>query len=150
FGGIGEGPARRLLSMVTPIILGVLGRETGASVGALTQFLSAQKDKFVGAIPPGLSDLLKVSGTGFEHLGTASSAPIRAAVPDRPTGETVASVARAMSGPSATSARWANWVIPALALAGLLWYLVGGERRPDPAARDPSKAFQPSAQGPAA
>src|SRR5262245_61763726 len=150
FGGIGEGSARMLLSMVTPIILGVLGRETGASVGALTQFLSSQKDKFVGAIPPALSDLLKVSGIGFEDLGTASSAPIRTAEPDRAAGETVASATRAMRGPSASSARWAYWVIPALALAGLLWYLVGSERRPAPPARGPSQAFQPSAQGPTA
>ena len=144
FGGIGEGPARTLLSMVTPVILAVLGRETGASVGALTQFLSSQKDKFVGAIPPALSDLLKVSGIGFEHLGTVSAPPLRTAVPDRATSSAV----RAMtSGPSASSARWAYWAIPALALAGVLWYVAGGERMLDHTAKGPSQAIQ---QGPAA
>jgi Bacterial protein of unknown function (DUF937)/PRC-barrel domain len=147
FGGIGEGRARALLSMVTPVILGVLGRETGASVGALTQFFSSQKDKFVGAIPPALSDLLRMSSIGFEHLGTVSATPLRTTEPDRATG----SAARAMtSGPSASSARWAYWMIPLFALAGLLWYLVDGERMPDPAAKGPSQAFQPAAQGPAA
>src|SRR5215831_5426445 len=145
FGGIGEGPARTLLSMVAPVILGVLGRETGASVGALTQFLASQKDKFVGAIPPALSDLLKMSGIGFEHLGTASPAPLHTV--DRATG----SAARTMpSSSSASSAGWAYWVIPAFALAGVLWYIVGGERMFDRAAKDPSQAVQPIAQGPTA
>src|SRR5262249_16492116 len=40
YGGVGEGAARTLLSMVAPVILGFLGRQTGAGVGALTQFLS--------------------------------------------------------------------------------------------------------------
>ena len=143
FSGIGKGPARSLLGMVTPVILAVLGRETGASVGALTQFLSSQKDKFVGAIPPALSDLLKMSGIGFEHLGTMSALPLHTAEPDGAT-----RVVRAMtSGPSESSARWAYWVLPAFALAGVLWYLVGGERMLDRAAKDPSQAIQ---QGPAA
>src|SRR5262249_25045334 len=81
---------------------------------------------------------------------TASTAPVRTAEPDRETAETVAPAVHATSGPSASSARWAYWVIPALALAGLFWYFVGGERRPDLAAKGPSQAFQPSAQGPAA
>jgi len=147
FGGIGDGPARALLSMVAPVILGVLGHEAGASVGALTQFLASQKDKFVGAIPPALSDLLKMSGIGFEQLGTESPIPFNSAEPDRATG----SVARAMtSGPSQSSARWAYWVIPAFALAGVLWYVVGGERMLDRAAKGPSQDVQATARGRAA
>jgi hypothetical protein len=138
FGGIGEGPARTLLSMLAPVILAVLGRETGASVGGLTQFLSSQKDKFVGAIPPALSDLLKMSGIGFEQLGTVSALPLHTAEPDRAT-----RVVRAMtSGSSASSARRAYWVIPAFALAGVLWYVVGGERMLDRAGKGPSQAIQ--------
>jgi hypothetical protein len=147
FGGIDEGPARALLSMVVPVILGVLGRECGASIGALTQFLASQKDKFVGAIPPALSDLLKMSGIGIEHLGTVSPIPFNTAEPDRATG----SVGRAMTlGPAASSARWAYWVIPAFALAGVLWYVVGGERMLDRAAKGPSPDVQPTSRGPAA
>jgi Bacterial protein of unknown function (DUF937)/PRC-barrel domain len=145
FGGIGAGPARTLLSMVAPVILGVLGRETGASVGALSQFLSSQKDKFVGAIPPALSDLLKMSGIGFDHLGTVSPAPLQTAEPDGAAG----SVRASTSSSSASSARWAYWVIPAFALAGVLWYVVGGERIFDRAAKGPSQAVQLTAQGPA-
>jgi hypothetical protein len=147
FGGIGEGSARTLLSMVTPVILSVLGRETGASVGALTQFLASQKDKFVGAIPPALSDLFKTSGIGFEHLDALSAAPLRTTQSDRVPG----SVTRAITSDlPASSARRAYWVIPAFALVGVLWYLTGGERLFEPAAKGPSQAVQPTALGPAA
>jgi sporulation protein YlmC with PRC-barrel domain len=147
FGAIGEAPARTLLSMVAPVILAALGREIGASVGALTQFLASQKDKFVGAIPPALSDLFKMSGIDFEQLGTVSPIPLNTPEPDRATGR----VARAMiSAPPASSARWAYWVIPAFALAGVLWYVAGGDRTIDRAAKGPSQDVQRAARGSAA
>lgn len=83
FGGIAEGSARTLLSLVAPVILGVLGRETGATIGALTQFLASQQDKFVGAIPPALSDLFRMSGMGFDQLGTVSAIPLHTVELDR-------------------------------------------------------------------
>jgi Bacterial protein of unknown function (DUF937)/PRC-barrel domain len=149
FGGIGEGAARTLLGMVTPLILGVLGRQTGGGVRALTQSLSSQKDQFAGAIPPGLSDLLKTSGINFERLGTVSAAQLRTTDTHREAGENVGSAAYARSSlrPSQSSARWAYWAIPALVLAGLFWYLLG-ERTHEPVARGPSQAFQPTAQVP--
>jgi len=146
FGGIGEGAARTLLGMVAPVILGVLARETGGDVGALTQFLSSQKDQFVGAIPPGLSDLLKKSGIDFERVGPA---PLRTIDTHREAEDDVNRAAYTISSrPPVASARWAYWVIPALALAGLLWYLLGGQRTREPVAKGPSQAFQPTAQGP--
>jgi hypothetical protein len=134
--------------MVTPLILGVLGRQTGGGVSALTQSLSSQKDQFAGAIPPGLSDLLKTSGINFERLGTVSAAQLRTTDTHREAGENVGSAAYARSSlrPSQSSARWAYWVIPALVLAGLFWYLLG-ERTREPIA-GPSQAFQPTAQAP--
>jgi hypothetical protein len=154
FGGIGEGAARALLGMVAPVILGVLARQNGGDVGALTQFLSSQKDQFVGAIPPGLSDLIKTSGIDFERVGPA---PLRTTDAHREAGDNVSHAADATSSsrppasfpPPASSPRWAYWVIPALALAGLLWYLLGGQRTREPVAKGPSLAFQPTAQGPA-
>ncbi len=50
---------RSLLGMLTPAVLGVLGREAGSEPGALTQLLSSQKDAFAAAMPAGLSDYLK-------------------------------------------------------------------------------------------
>jgi sporulation protein YlmC with PRC-barrel domain len=53
-------------------------------------------------------------------------------------------------GPAASSARWAYWVIPAFALAGVLWYVVDGERILDRAAKGSSQNVQSTTRGPAA
>ena len=152
FGGVGEGAARTLLGMVAPVILGVLGRQTGGGIRALTQFFALQKDQFVHAIPPGLSSLLKTSGIDFERLGTASAAQLRTTDPHRAAEQNASSPAYATGSarPSQSAARWAYWVIPLLALAGLLWYLLGGDRTREPVAKGPSLAVQPTAQGPVA
>jgi hypothetical protein len=149
FGGVGEGSARTLLGMLMPLILGILQRHTGGRINALSQFLLSQKDQFVGAIPPGLSDLLKASGINFDRPGTVSAAQLRATDTHREAGENVRSSAYAMgsSRPSQSSARWAYWVIPLLALAGLLWYLLGGETTREPVAKGPSQAVQPVVDG---
>ena len=152
FGGVGEGAARTLLAMVAPVILGVLGRQTGGGIRALTQFFALQKDQLVRAIPSGLSDLLKTSGVDFERLNTALPAHPPATEAHREADENISRAAHVMgsSRPSQSSARWAYWVIPLLALAGLLWYLLGGERTREPVAKGPAQAVQPTAQAPVA
>jgi hypothetical protein len=149
FGGVGEGAARALLGMLMPVILGILQRHTGGHANALSQFLLSQKEQFVGAIPPGLSDLLKTSGINVGSLAAGSAAPTRITDAPRTSGANVASPTYTMSSSrrSQSSARWAYWVIPLLALAGLAWYLLGGERTREPVARGPSQAVQPTAQG---
>jgi hypothetical protein len=147
FGGVGEGAARGLLGMVAPVVLGVLGRQTGGGIRALTQFFALQKDQFVRAIPPELSSLLKTSGIDFERLGTVSPAPVRDIRREAEQNAGRAAYAVSSSRRSQSSARWAYWVIPLLALAGLAWYLLGGERTREPVARGPSQAVQPTAQG---
>jgi uncharacterized protein DUF937/PRC-barrel domain protein len=150
FGGISEGAARTLLGMVAPVILGVLGRQTGGGTRALTQFFALQKDEFVRAIPSGLFDLLKASGINFKSR--ASAIPNRLTDTPRTPAEDFGGSAYVMgsSRPSQSSARWAYWVIPLLALAGLLWYLLGGERAREPVAKGPAQAVQPTAQAPVA
>jgi Bacterial protein of unknown function (DUF937)/PRC-barrel domain len=152
FGGVGEGAARTLLSMVMPVILGILQRHTGGRVNALSQFLSSQKGAFVGAIPPGLSDILKTSGINVESLAAGSATPIPITSAARTPSGNAASPPYVMSSsrPSQSSARWAYWVIPLLAIAGLLWYLLGGERTREPVAKGPQQAVQPTVQSPVA
>ena len=149
YGGIGEGAARSLLGMVTPVILGILGRQTGGSASALAQFFASQKDQFFGAIPPALSDLLKTSGINSERLATVSptSSGMRGSYRDPGDSVGATSDVSTSRGP-VSSARWAYWVIPALALAGLLWYLLGGERTGEPITKGPPQTFRPTAQGP--
>jgi len=131
FLGIGEGPMRMLMGLLTPIIMGVLGREQraqGMDANGLARLLTGQKDEIAAAMPAGLGRLLEQSGF---HPG--------AGMADRPAYETSRSgydaprsaPLRVADDTPATSrgASWAYWVLPLLALGGLLWYLFPREER---------------------
>ena len=65
FLGIGEGSTHTLMGLLTPVIMGALGREqkaAGLDAGGLARMLSAQKEEIADAMPPGLSGLLEASG----------------------------------------------------------------------------------------
>ena len=74
FTGLGEGAMRSILGMLTPVILGVLGREAGAGASGLKQLLTSQKDNFAAAMPAGLSNLLQAGGLQ-EGMRAAASSP---------------------------------------------------------------------------
>jgi len=139
FAGIGDGPARSILGMLTPIILGVLGREAGSGANGLTQLLTAQKDNFEAAMPAGLSDLLR---TGGDRIGTVTSAAGRRSETGHP-------VRTASPTQSQSSSNWVYWALPFLALAGLAWYFLSGERTSGPVAESPPQARPQSTAQPA-
>lgn len=143
FTGLGDGPVNSLLGMLTPAILGVLGREAGAGATGLTQLLSSQKDQIAAAMPTGLTDALRSSG----FLGQASpvaSLTDRATDSYRAARDQADTMARAMSGSASKSMHWAYWALPLVALAGLLWYLLGGEGTNPPGAVAPTAIAPPS------
>src|SRR5262245_39385780 len=125
FLGIGEGPMRMLLGLITPIILGVLGREQRAQsldANGLARLLGGQKDEIASAMPAGLGRLLQESGF---MAGTAAS-------PGRPGYEAPRAGSlrvAADAAPTSSRANWAYWALPLLALAGLLWFLFPKEER---------------------
>jgi hypothetical protein len=125
FLGIGEGPMRTLLGLVTPIILGVLGREQrtqGLDANGLARLLGGQREEIASAMPTGLARLLQESGF---TAGTASSS-------ERPAYETPRSASLRVAGdraPASPGVNWAYWALPLLALAGLLWYLFPRDQR---------------------
>jgi len=127
--GVGDGPVRSILGMLTPIILGVLGREAGSGANGLTQLLTAQKDSFEAAMPAGLSDLLRVGG---DRIGTVTSAASRASE----TGPAI----HAGSPTQSQSSNWVYWALPFLALAGLAWYFLSGEQPSGPVGESPFQA----------
>ena len=80
FLGIGEGPMKTVMGLLTPVILGVLGNQQRAAdldSNGLARLLSGQKDQIAEAMPSGLSDALKISGL-FPSVSTShhrNSAP---------------------------------------------------------------------------
>ena len=129
FAGVGEGVTGSLLGMLTPIILGVLGREAGSGVSGLTQLLASQKDSFAAAMPAGLSDLMRTSGLN-NQMGSVTPAASRAEETYRAPRGIEGSMVHAVSPiRSASSSNWMYWALPILALAGLAWYLLRGDEQ---------------------
>ena len=131
FLGIGEGPMRTLLGLLTPIVMAVLGREQraqGLDANGLARMLSGQKDEIAAAMPAGLGRLLESSG--FPGPATAQDRPAyeapRASY-DAPRAAPLRMASEASAAPRSTT--WAYWVLPLLALAGLLWFLFPREER---------------------
>src|SRR6516164_488086 len=134
FAGIGEGSTRSLMGMLTPVIMGVLGNEqraAGLDANGLANMLTGQKKEIAAAMPSGLSQLLEASGLD-EHLASPA-APERSAYEAPSTGRHVVGMQRASSG-TGRGVSWPYWVLPLLALAGLLWYLLPRERETMPVA----------------
>jgi sporulation protein YlmC with PRC-barrel domain len=136
FLGVGEGPMRSLMGMLTPLIMGVLGREqraAGLDASGLAHMLIGQRDDIAAAMPPGLSRVLETSSRPHEGVATPASS-------DRRTYEPY----RARSDTPRSSARWAYWVLPLLALAGLLWYLLGREEETVGPVATPKSTSEPA------
>jgi Bacterial protein of unknown function (DUF937)/PRC-barrel domain len=132
FIGISEGSTRTLMGLLTPVILGALGREqraAGLEASGLARMLTAQKDQITAAMPSGLSDLLGSARRLHEGSDTARpeartyDAPQAAYTYPR---STTAGIQRAISEPKETTlgTTWPYWVLPLLALGGLLWYFM--------------------------
>jgi len=148
YGGVGEGAVQSLLAMLTPMVLGVLARQAGAGASGVAQLLTSHKDKIVGDIPPGLSDLLKSHATAEKSIAASAAAPGRSGDDRTPKPNTVDGVrAVSSSGTATTSARWVYWALPAIALGLLAWYFLSEERTPRPVAKGPLQSSLPTTQG---
>src|SRR5262249_49138533 len=121
FVGMSEGSTRLLMGFLTPVIMGVLGREQGATypgAGGLARMLTDQKDGIAAAMPSGLGKLLEASGL-HDRIDTAGAAESRS---DRPR---AGSAQSSMPVPlrastdregSLQSANWLYWVVPLLVI----------------------------------
>jgi hypothetical protein len=124
FLGIGEGPMRTLMGVITPLIMGVLGREQRAAsldANGLARLLTGQKDEIAAAMPAGLGRLLEAGqpeSRAYEVPRAAYASPAQRIGSDMP----------------GRGVNWLYWVLPLLALAGLLWYLLPSERETVPVA----------------
>ncbi|MFZ1101523.1 MAG: DUF937 domain-containing protein [Hyphomicrobiaceae bacterium] len=147
FVGVGEGSMRTLMGLLTPVVLGVLGREqrtAGMETGGLARMLMGQKDQIGAAMPVGLSDLLS---SRVRMEGGAETVRPEPRVysegrdfeeghrrePERETAyraTTTSGVRRPVEARETTGGEWnwAYWALPLLALGGLLWYLLPGSQ----------------------
>lgn len=133
--GIGEGSTRTLLGLLSPVIMGVMGRQqraTGMDASGFARMLSGQKEEIASAMPSGLSDLLPrdlhesfeaprgTEGRAYDFPRGAYNAP------RTPNGTMQRMVGEQRS--ESTHRSWAYWLLPLLALGGLLWYLLPTDR----------------------
>src|SRR5262245_10358414 len=65
FAGLGHSGGSSLLGMLSPLVLGLIGKQIGPrlDVGSLTNLFASQKQQIAQAMPPGMSNLL--GGTGL-------------------------------------------------------------------------------------
>lgn len=112
YAGVGDTGARGLLGLLSPLVLGVLGKQQSVGgAGGVAQLLEQQKDNIARALPPSFANYLSGTGILDQLPGTAASAQ----------------AARPRPSVFATEDAGRNWVLPvlgALALLGLGWYLL--------------------------
>ncbi|CAN7319783.1 OmpA family protein [Phenylobacterium sp. LjRoot219] len=128
--GLGMDSATKLLAMIAPIVLGVLGRAAGPSPTAsgLQTLLNNERGSILGALPPGLGSLF---GLGPAAARTASRGATSAESYAAHASSTSAAVAR----PSGMS-RFLPWIVGGLVLLGLIFAMrnCASERAPAPPA----------------
>jgi hypothetical protein len=147
FAGIGQGASNSLLALLAPVALGAIGKQLGGrnlDVGSLTGLLASQKDQIAQALPGGFGKLLAGTGLLDSLSGTVGSVSAMAGQATRAAAghaEQFGASAARMAGnagqrvagaaPSAFPT-WTYWVIPLLAIGGILWYLTANRTEPVP------------------
>jgi len=124
FSGTSKGTGKTLLSIAGPMVLGALGqhaRSAGLDTGGLVSLLSSQRQQITSAIPAGLADRLTASGLLDAEQDLRSGATAAAG--------RVANAAQAGYASRGISGMpWAYWVLGAVVLGGLAWYVLGSSR----------------------
>jgi OOP family OmpA-OmpF porin len=119
--GIKNASASSLLSLLTPLVLGMLGREQaaqGLSAAGLVRLLMGQKDVIAKWAPAGLAGVLGVNNLANPGGGLASTATRVGAY----------TAPRAVSETWREGSAWWKWALPVLGLVvlGLLYSLWRG------------------------
>jgi len=154
FAGLGQTKATSLLGMLTPVVMGLIGKQIGArgvDVGSLTSLFASQKEQIAQAMPAGMGELLDRAGL------TSGLASLRGAAGRAATETTTPfpqyTAARERAGRDTTTLgipNWAYWVVPLIVLGGLLWYLLGRPAEHERVAQREAPAPTQQAQPPQA
>jgi OmpA-OmpF porin, OOP family len=143
-GGVSPSSATKLMALITPFILGVLGKRTatqGAGASGVAEMLSRQRDEIATAAPAGLSRILGVGPRAVPASTTFEQEEILASpthiehfreptpVAERPTA-VIEQPAPAVAQPRGGGVRWLPFALLLLAAIGLLGYLLSRARAP--------------------
>jgi len=138
FANLGHSGGTSLLGMLTPLVMGLIGKQIGPRLdaGTLGNLFASQKNQIAQALPRGMSNLLGGTGLLDSLSSTAGYATAAAEQTGRATtaaagqlGQYASSAARsvgtsAQRAAASTTPSWLYWAIPAVVLGGLLWYLL--------------------------
>jgi hypothetical protein len=140
FAGIGDGPAKSLIGLAAPLVMGVLGKQVTASgydAGGLATLLAGQKGNVADAMPKGFADLLRGPSPAVagQPIQATTTAPPRS-VPAEP---------RATVSRPAAGGGWVRWAwIPVAFLAAWFAWQYFGQRPTEPARVETAPATSPS------
>ena len=124
YAGIGQSPTWSLIGMLTPAILGLLGKqkkEQGLDASGLAKLLAAQKSNISSAMPADFANLLGPAGIpGFAASNAKPAQSAQAAFDEG------ANAAKSSPFPG-----WLGWALGLLAIALIAWWLLGDRRTAD-------------------
>lgn len=146
FAGLDKTTGNSLLGMLTPLVLGGLADQSGGdlSPGNLSGLLASQKDNIAAALPSGIGNLLAGTGVLGALGGTMRSATTAASQTAGRASATVSSISntgqQAAADVASSSFRWLYWLIAALVVLAVLYFVLGRkvEKPVVPAATTPA------------
>jgi len=112
--GIRATSASSLMALIAPLIMHVLGRQRAAAGGgmsALTNLLGEQRGLLGGLLPAGMGSLLGSSGVASGLSDVASA--------------TAGAASRTTREVAAATSRTSDWLIPLVAIAGVIVLAIG-------------------------
>jgi hypothetical protein len=152
FSGLGQNASQSLLGMLTPVVMGLIGKQLGngnLNAASLTSLFTSQKDQIAQAMPAGMGKVLASTGLLDSIGGLTGSAAAAAEQAGRATtaaagqvSQMASSAARSAGAAGSRAAAsgvptWAYWALPLAVLAGILWYLFS-DRTEEVAVRAPT------------
>ena len=136
FAGIKSGSASSLMSMVAPIVMGLIGKQVnsqGLNASGLMGLLSSQKDHITNAMPTGLGDKLGgLLGMGSMFGGTSSTVSSMSGDATKTVSATTNYAADKVEEAASGLPKWLlPLLIGAAVIAGLLYFMRGCNKTPE-------------------
>jgi Bacterial protein of unknown function (DUF937) len=126
FTGLSPGATGSVLGILGPLVMGTMAQHARPlDANGIASLIAGQKDNISAALPPGFSGLL--GGTGLlDSLGSAMRTAVSAGNQTARAATSAAYVAgsagQRAGETAAASTRWLFWLIPLVAIAGLLYF----------------------------